>query len=138
VPERLTPTLPAQRVPIEFFANDVVVIVLNGSLGVEPAPLDEHVDPQPGLRLTHVAYFGDHRFMPWVHFNCHLLRSNLKADLWFNDCDTHPGSSGGPIFTRADGKYKVAAIMLGMGERLYNLAMPGSQWLDLTRNAACS
>ena len=137
-PERLTPTLPVQKVPIEFFANDVVVIVLNGSPGVEPAPLDEHVDPQPGLRLTHVAYSADHRFMPWVHFNCHLLRSDLKAGLWFNDCDTHPGSSGGPIFTRTDGKYKVAAIMLGTGERLYNLAMPGSQWLELTQNAACS
>jgi protease YdgD len=54
-PQKLTPTLPAQKVPMEFFANDVVVIVLGNRLEVNPAPLDEHVMPQPGLRLTHVA-----------------------------------------------------------------------------------
>jgi V8-like Glu-specific endopeptidase len=75
--------------------------------------------------------------MPWVHFECHLLRSDLKAGLWFNDCDTHSGSSGGPLFTRTDGKYKVAAIMLGGVERLYNLAMPISSWLELTQNTKC-
>jgi len=136
-PERLTPTMPVQKVPIAFFASDVVVIVLGNKLGVDPAPLDERVIPQPGLRLTHVAYPGDHRFVPWVHFDCHLLRPDLKAGLWFNDCDTHPGSSGGPLFTRTDGKYKVAAIMLGVYERLYNLAMPVSEWLELTREAKC-
>ena len=67
-PEKLTPTMPAQKVPVEFFTNDVVVIVLNTKIEVDPAPLDERVIPQPGLRLTHVAYPADHRFVPWVHF----------------------------------------------------------------------
>jgi protease YdgD len=136
-PQKLTPTLPAQKFPMEFFSNDVVVIVLSNKLDVGPASLDEHAIAQPGLRLTHVAYPADHRFMPWVHFECHLLRSDPKAGLWLNDCDTHSGSSGGPLFTGADGKYKVAAIMLGGVERLYNLAMPISSWLELTRNATC-
>jgi protease YdgD len=136
-PQKLTPTMPAQKVPMEFFADDVVAIVLNGKIEVDPAPLDEHATPQPGLRMTHVAYHGDHRFVPWVHFDCHLLRPDLKAGLWFNDCDTHRGSSGGPLFTRTDGKYRVAAIMLGGYERLYNLALPVSQWLELTRNTKC-
>jgi len=136
-PEKLTPTMPSQKAPMEFFVNDVVVIVLNNKLEVDPAPIDERVIPQPGLRLTHVAYPADHRFVPWAHFDCHLLRSDLKAGLWFNDCDTHGGSSGGPLFTRTDGKYKVAAIMLGTGERIYNVALPISEWLDLTRNAKC-
>jgi protease YdgD len=136
-PEMYTPTLPAQKMPFEFFADDVVAIVLAGSLNIEPALVDEHVDPQPGLRLAHAAYAADHRFVPWVHFNCHLLRADLKAGMWFTDCDTHPGSSGGPVFTRTDGKYRIAAIMLGMGERLYNLAMPAPVWADLIRNTAC-
>jgi protease YdgD len=136
-PAKLTLTLPSQRVPMEFFVDDVVAIVLSNKLEVDPAPLDEHVIPQPGLRLAHVAYPADHRFVPWVHFDCHLLRSDLKAGLWFNDCDTHGGSSGGPLFTRTDGKYRLAAIMLGSGERLYNVALPVSGWQDLTRNAKC-
>jgi protease YdgD len=131
------PTMPAQKVPAEFFADDVVVMVLNDKIEVDPAPLDERVMPRPGLRLTHVAYPADHRFVPWVHFDCHLLRSDLEAGMWFNDCDTHGGSSGGPLFTRTDGKYKVAAIMLGTGGRIFNRAMPISKWLDLTRNAKC-
>jgi protease YdgD len=136
-PEKLTPTMPAQKVPVEFFTNDVVVIVLNNKIEVDPAPLDERVIPQPGLRLTHVAYPADHRFVPWVHFDCHLLRSDLEAGMWLNDCDTHPGSSGGPLFAKEDGKYKVAAVMLGTGGRIFNRAMPISKWLDLTRNAKC-
>jgi protease YdgD len=134
--EKSSPTPTGRRVPIDSFLDDVVVIVLNGPLDVKPALVDEHPDSQPGLRLTHVAYPADHRFMPWVHFDCRLLRSD--ADLWLNDCDTHPGSSGGPIFTRTDGAYRVAAIMLGVWERTYNIALPASKWLTLTRDAKCS
>jgi protease YdgD len=136
--EKSSPTPTGRRVPIESFMDDVVVIVLNGPVDVKPALVDEHPDPQPGLRLTHVAYPGDHRFVPWVHFDCRLLRSDADTDLWLNDCDTHPGSSGGPIFTRTDGVYRVAAIMLGVWERTYNIALPASKWLSLTRDAKCS
>ena len=125
----------------EDLVSDVVVIVLADNLDVDPAPIDEAVAPAPGLRLTHVAYPADHRFEPYVHWNCRLLRSDLVEDLWFNDCDTHPGSSGGPVFTRTGETYRVAAIMLASGERLYNVAynvaLPVSRWLNLTRNAAC-
>jgi hypothetical protein len=38
------------------------------------------------------------------------------------------------LFTQTDGKYKIADIVLG---RLYNLAMPVSEWLELTRDAKC-
>ncbi len=136
-PEKILPATPARRVPPEFFQTDAVAIVLKGALTVDPAPLAESVVPQPGLRLVHVAYPADHRFLPWAHFNCHLLRSDLQKPLWFNDCDTHVGSSGGPLFVEQDGAYKLAAIMLGGVERMYNIAMPVSEWLDLARNTTC-
>jgi protease YdgD len=136
--EKSSPTPTGRRVPIDSFLDDVVVIVLSGPLDVKPALVDEHPDPQPGLQLTHVAYPADHRFMPWVHFDCRLLRIDADTDLWLNDCDTHPGSSGGPIFTRTAGVYRVAAIMLGVWERTYNIALPASKWLTLTRDAKCS
>lgn len=121
----------------EDLTSDAAVIVLSTRLDVDPAPIDEEVEAKPGLRLTHVAYPADHRFEPWVHWDCRLLRSDVFEDLWFNDCDTHPGSSGGPLFTRTGETYRVAAIMLAVHQRLYNVALPVSRWLDLTRNATC-
>ncbi len=126
------------KTPLEDRISDAAVIVLSSRLNVSPAPIDEEVAPKPGLRLTHVAYPGDHRFEPYVHWDCRLLRSDLVEGLWFNDCDSHPGSSGGPLFTRTGDTYRVAAIMLGGGTRLYNIALPVSRWLDLTRNANCT
>jgi protease YdgD len=136
--EKSTPTPTGRRVPIDTFTDDVVVIVLASPLDVKPALVDERADPQPGLQLAHVAYPADHRFVPWVHFGCRLIRSDANTDLWLNDCDTHPGSSGGPIFTRTDGVKRVAAIMLGVWERTYNIALPASRWLALTRDAKCT
>jgi hypothetical protein len=135
--DKSSPSPSGRKVPIDSFTDDVVIIVLSGPLDVKPAPTDEHADPQPGLRLTHVAYPADHRFMPWVHLGCRLLRSRADTGLWLNDCDIHPGSSGGPIFTRRDEVYRVAAIMLGGWERTYNIALPASKWLPLTRDAKC-
>jgi len=111
--------------------------VLNEKLAVDPAPLAETVMPHPGLRLVHAAYPADRRFALSAHFDCHLLRSDLEGPLWFNDCDTHPASSGGPLFARMDGMLKLAAIMLGMGERISNVALPISEWKDLARNSVC-
>jgi V8-like Glu-specific endopeptidase len=76
-------------------------------------------------------------FLPNYHY-LPLLQTDADADLWLNDCDTHSGSSGGPIFTRMDGIYRVAAIMLGVSERTYNIALSASKWLVLTRDAKCA
>ena len=118
----------------------MVAIVLDRKLGVAPAPLAEGVTPEPGLALLHVAYPIDHRFMPWVHVGCHLLLPDPELRLWFNDCDTYPGSSGGPVFLVGAGNApRLAAIMVGAGEPEdgVNMALPLSEWLELTRNAAC-
>ena len=135
-PEKILPALPAQTVTMRSFLTDVVVMVLDTSLTVDPAPLAEGLSAQPGLRLAHVAYAADRRFMPSAHFDCHLLSSEPRP-LWFNDCDTHPASSGGPLFIRTDGTYRIAAIMLGAGGHQYNVALPTSEWAELMRNTSC-
>jgi protease YdgD len=136
-PEKILPTMPAQKVPLESVTSDVVAIVLGTRIAVDPAPLAEDAAPQPGLRLDHVAYPADHRFMPWAHFGCRLLQADPALPLWFNDCDTHPASSGGPLFVRTEGTPRVAAIMLGTGGHDFNVALPISAWLELTRDADC-
>ena len=112
-PKKILPTMPASKVPLRAFVTDVVAIVLDEKLAVDPAPLADSVVAQSGLRLVHAAYPADRRFVLSADYHCHLLRSDLEGPLWFNDCDTHPASSGGPLFTRIDGALKLAAIMLG-------------------------
>ena len=126
------------KTPSEDLTSDAAVIVLSSKLNVDPAPIDEEVAPQPGLRLTHVAYPGDHRFEPYVHWNCRLLRSDLVDGLWFNDCDSHPGSSGGPLVHAHRADLSGGCDHAGQAYlRLFNIALPVSRWLDLTRNATC-
>ena len=136
-PERIRPSMPAQEVPLKAFDKDVVVIVLQDKLSVEPVPLAMGVSPRPGLRLVHAAYPGDRRFVLTAHFNCHLLRADLAGPIWFNDCDTHPASSGGPVFAEVNGQLKLAAIMLGMGGRISNMALPISEWIALVQDNGC-
>jgi protease YdgD len=136
-PDKILPTMPAQKVTLRSFATDVVAIVLDRKLGVDPAPLAENMTLRPGLSLVHVAYPIDHRFMPWAHLGCHLLRPDPELPLWYNDCDTYPGSSGGPLFVSTGGAPQLAAIMVGAGEDNVNIALPISVWLELTRNTKC-
>jgi protease YdgD len=137
-PEVLLPTLPAQPVPITFFRRDIAVIVLKQALTVKPLELASGLAATPGLELIHAAYPADHRYALYVHFNCQLLRSDLQKFLWFTDCDTHAASSGGPLLVRADGRLKVAAVMLGGSDRLFNIAAPYSEWRDFALKAACT
>ncbi len=51
-PEKILPTMLAQKVPLSAFATDVVAMVLNEKLAVDPAPLADGVVAQPGLRLV--------------------------------------------------------------------------------------
>jgi protease YdgD len=136
-PERILPSLPGQEVPLRSFEKDVVAIVLHENLTPEPVLLGEGVVPRPGLRLVHAAYPADQRFVLSAHFNCHLLRADLVRPLWLNDCDTHPASSGGPVFTETEGQLKLVAIMVGMGGRISNAALPISEWLPLIQSTTC-
>jgi protease YdgD len=129
------PRVPRDTLPLELLANDIAVIVLNDPLDVEPAPLAEKVVPEPGLALTHVAYPGDRRYLPVVHRNCRLIDADRYV--WLNDCDTHPGSSGGPVFVREGGRYRLAAILVAAGTGDVNLALPMPERADLIEDSTC-
>lgn len=128
---------PPNSVPLRRISRDAVVIVLKNPLPVDPAPLAENVTPQPGLRLVHAAYSGDRRFALSAHFDCQLLASEAANPLWLNDCDTHPGSSGGPLFVEMGGSLKVAAIMVAGRPHVFNIAVPIFEWINLTHNDEC-
>lgn len=119
------------------FATDMVEVVLNGNLDVEPMPVAEDVEPRPGLSLVHAAYPADRRFALSAHFGCQLLEADLKPPLWFTDCDTHPASSGGPLLTKVDGVLQLVAIMVAAGNGSPNVAVPISGKYKSPTNRSC-
>lgn len=126
------------KAPLSALATDAAAIVLDRTMDVAPAPLAADMTPTPGMTLTHVAYPGDRRFLPVVHRGCRLLHAEAESALWFTDCDTHPGSSGGPVFVGQDGSDRLAAILVGAGggERA-NVALSQAAWADLVGTASC-
>lgn len=120
---------------LKGLASDVAVIVLDTPLAVEPAPLARSVMPPHGLQIVHVAYPADRRFLPVADSGCRVLHSTER--FWFTNCDTYPGSSGGPLFIRDDGAYRVAAIMVAAGGASGNIALPLAGWIDLVDILTC-
>ncbi|MEZ5849602.1 MAG: trypsin-like peptidase domain-containing protein [Hyphomicrobiaceae bacterium] len=118
-------------------ARDVVAVVLAHRLPLPPSPLARDGIAKAGLALTHAAYPADRRQVLLAHHGCRLLQTDRTGRLWLNDCDTHPASSGGPLFADDGGTLKVAAIMLGSRARVANVALPVSQWRGLVENATC-
>ena len=129
-PKDAPPTIPN-------FPTDMVEVVLNEKLDVEPMPMAEDVEPRPGLSLVHAAYPADRRFALSAHFGCQLLQADLKPRLWFTDCDTHPASSGGPLLTKVDGVLKLIAIMVAAGNGSPNVAVPISGQYKAPPNRTC-
>jgi hypothetical protein len=89
------------------------------------------------MSLVHAAYPADRRYVLSAQFDCQLMQPGLARPLWINDCDTHPASSGGPVFTKSDGVLKLAAVMLGRMEPRLSIALPISEWRELTQNIDC-
>ena len=118
-------------------ATDMVEVVLNEKLDVEPMPMAEDVDPHVGLSLVHVAYPADRRLVLSAHFGCQLLHADLKPPLWLTDCDTHPASSGGPLLAKVDGALQLVAIMVAAGNGSPNVAVPISRQSKSPPNRTC-
>ena len=100
-------------------------------------PIAEDVDTHAGLSLVHAAYPADRRLVLSAHFGCQLLHADLKPPLWFNDCDTHPASSGGPLLTKVDGVLQLVAIMVAAGNGSPNVAVPISRQNKSPPNRTC-
>jgi V8-like Glu-specific endopeptidase len=119
------------------FATDMVEVVLNDKLDIEPMPIAANVAAVPGLSLIHAAYPADRRFALSAHFGCRLLEADRTPPLWLTDCDTHPASSGGPLLAKIDGVRQLVAIMVAAGNGSPNLAVPISRPGNAPPDATC-
>jgi protease YdgD len=131
------PPRTGSSVSADDLITDAVALILDRDLAVAPAPLAVEFSGAPGLELIHAAYPADRRHQLTAHMNCRLLRTGYEGRLWFNDCDTHPASSGGPVFITKDGALKLAAIMVATGRQTENVALPISEWRTLVADNRC-
>ncbi len=134
-PRRIQPDLPIQSVPFESFMRDIAIIVLAESIPVPPVAMADGNAFAAGLPLTYAAYPSTRRFLLSVDRSCSLLE---QADgLWGTDCDSHPGSSGGPILVEQQGELRVAAVLVGTVARVMTIGVPISEWTGISLDDAC-
>jgi protease YdgD len=126
----------ASGVPLSALFQDVVAIVLDRPIDVPPARMADARPRDTAQALVHAAYPADQRFRLSAHVGCRLLQPNRPLPVWLTDCDTHPASSGGPVFVDEDGELRLAAVMVGAGSR-NSTAVPLAQWQDLLDGHGC-
>ncbi|OYW56212.1 MAG: hypothetical protein B7Y80_08030 [Hyphomicrobium sp. 32-62-53] len=126
----------ANGVPLSAMFQDVAAITLDADLAIEPATIADARPRAPGEPLVHAAYPADRRFQLQAHTGCRLLQPNRPTPVWLSDCDTHPASSGGPVFVEENGSLALAAVMVGAG-RANTTAIPLATWQELLDGNAC-
>jgi protease YdgD len=130
------PQKSAKGVPLSAMFQDVAAITLDAGLVIEPAIVADARPREPGEPLIHAAYPADRRFQLQAHTGCRLLQPNRPVPVWLSDCDTHPASSGGPVFVEENGSLALAAIMVGAG-RANTTAIPIATWQELLDGKPC-
>jgi protease YdgD len=138
VKHRINPNLPLQKAPRHFFFKDIVLIVLKDNMSdIAPLQVAKGVEDLPAnTELTHASYPADRRHMLSGHFGCRLTEKTDER-LWITDCDSHPGSSGGPILIQYEAELSLAALLVGGSMRSDSIALPIGKWVNHPANRTC-
>jgi V8-like Glu-specific endopeptidase len=135
-PARLLPDLPFQPVPFDSFKLDIAIIVLAEGLAEAGTIALAGPDAQAiGTPLVHASYPADRRFMPTADRTCAVTARD--AELLATDCDSHAGSSGGPILVDDEGGVKLVGVMVGIVEKRATIAVPVTAWPAIPLNPEC-
>ncbi|MBW4616298.1 MAG: trypsin-like peptidase domain-containing protein [Desmonostoc vinosum HA7617-LM4] len=142
-----------KRGTLEDYVDDWAIIKLNKPLGIKYGYLGWKSLPSSTLigntkKFSLVGYSGDfpnpskkgyenltagESMTAGVHLGCSILRQ--KDNLFYHNCDTTGGASGGAIITNINGKYYVVALHSGWNKvngLVLNRAVPISridEWL---------
>jgi protease YdgD len=122
---------------LDTFAHDAAILVLDQKPDLQPVAVVNDAVTDASVPLVHAAYPADRRYVLSAHRTCRVLQIGRQRSLWFNDCDTHPASSGGPVFQSVGGEMRLAAIMVGSGGGVANIALPVSEWRAMAERRDC-
>lgn len=129
------PGVPRKTKSADGLINDVAVIVLDRKLDVSPMPLADNIKVGRGLPLVHPSYPRDSRYLLIADFRCNL--QGREKGLWFTNCDTNHASSGGPVLVRVAERFHLSAVMVGIVNRKYSVAVPIKAWRPLLQHRNC-
>ena len=115
--------------------QDVAVIVTKSEMPVPPTPIQQAVPTDANTLLVHAGHPRDRPQILNAHTNCRLLEN--AGTLWFTDCDTNPGESGGPVFLKTGDTLELAAVMIGFIRGKQSVAVPASAWQSLVQKQKC-
>lgn len=135
-PAHLTPNLPFQSAGIETFRFDMAEIVLDKDMADIKAVMPiASAEARAGDKVTHAAYPGDRRFQLMADSGCqvHAVYNNFIL----TDCDSHPGSSGGPLLETSDKGPVLTGVMVSIMQGYGNLAVPVQLWPNLPLSGDC-
>ncbi len=135
-PKKHLPDAPFQPMPLEHFNLDLAVIVLEDAIpGAAILEIDPDSAMSKGRTVSHAAYPGDRRFQLMIDRSCMVI--DRRGTLLATSCDSHPGSSGGPILIEEDGRLKVTGVLVGILAKTATLAVPLDAWANLPLDAEC-
>ncbi len=134
-PEKILPDLSSYVISFEHFNLDIAVIVLAQEISIDPIPLMKGMEFTEGVPLVRPAYPADRRYLLSGDFSCRLISES--DGVWGTSCDTHGGSSGGPILVKEGDEYRLAGVMVGGVQRLMNFAVPINAWKNLSLTSSC-
>ena len=117
-------------------STDLAVIVLAKDLPVRPLEIAKHSPVDDGVPLVHASYPADRRFLLSADSQCKLL---LKSNgIWGTSCDTHHGSSGGPVLLEEGGGLRLGAVMVGTINHELTVAVPIPTRGELSLDNSCN
>ena len=115
-------------------STDIATIVLARPIAVDPVVLAGPETFWEGRPLVHAAYPADRRYQLMADTTCRTL--GRESGLWAMTCDSHVGSSGGPVFIHDHNQMLLAAIMVGaVGSE--TVAVPVEAWPGLSLAPDC-
>jgi len=131
------PRRPPKGHSLAWFADDFALLILDRPLKAQPVPVADGAgaDGDPGP-LHHAAFAGDRRYRLTAHRGC-ALKARTRDGLWLTDCDTYHAGSGGPVLVEQGDGYRLAAVMVGIAERRFTVAVPTAIWRDFAGHASC-
>jgi protease YdgD len=115
------------RVDLRSFLGDMAIIVLDRDItATAPMILAPAPALKPGTPVMHASYPADRRFILSVQSNCSVLAND--GALVATDCDTHAGSSGGPLLIAGEQGPEVAGVLSGFAGTAASIFVPASLW----------
>ncbi|MEM8838100.1 MAG: trypsin-like serine protease [Pseudomonadota bacterium] len=115
--------------------QDIAVILLEKAIDAASVARSEGIR-QTGAALSHVSYPRDRPYLPVIDDQCRLLGE--RSGLWFTNCDTNFGGSGGPLMVRQGDNFEIAAVMSAIVPGRFSIAVPIRHFTPLLKRAAAS